>query len=1105
MQHSYHPWATFRARLPLLTLAAGLFIGAPAAAQQAGTLDASFGTGGRVLGTFLSTSGSDVAKDVIVQPDGKIVVAGQTNAGAELARFNADGTPDTSFGTGGKASYAFGAVTVGSLTSTLPSRPRTLQRLANGQYYLVGRTGSAGFVARIQPDGTLDATFGTGGVVKMQPGSHGQTTYDLGLQSSGKVVLFNTVANNSSYSATINRHNTNGSQDLGFGPTGSVFITFLSNQPAIGGLHDAGLTAGKVLDNDQLLVAGMQFNAAYGYCVGLARLQANGALDTSFDTDGIATLPRTVGGSTVSTITYALAVQPDGKALVAGSYAVDGSNFGQCMVARFGTDGALDTSFGTGGIVTLSFPGKVGQTFTSLALQPDGKMVAAGYVQNSASNNSDTDFLLVRLNADGTPDSGFGTNGAALLNENTQDIFRTVALQANGAIVAVGYAASGGGTLSQGLSDGGSNGSYFNINDDYFNNPQNSQFGVYRFRGAATPLPPFTWTGAASAVWTDPANWSSNQVPGAADDATIPGGLTRYPVLSGNQAVRGLNLQTTATLTQNAGTLTVNGAFVSAGTFTQAGGTLALAGSSAQTLGAAARTTSLLNLQVGAAGAALSGPVQVRGLLTLQGNLTATFQQPLTLVSDANGTASVYNNGGAVLGPVTVQRYLSPGLNPGPGYRHLSSPVAVGGRVANLAPGTAVINPTYNSSANPALVTPFPTVFTYNEQRLTGSGATASFDYGWESPSALSEALVPGRGYTSNTAPATLTFDGQLTNGPVNIPLVRSAAGQGWNLVGNPYPSPLDWDQVVLPATIDGAAYVYRSTGPYTGGYQAYVNGVGAPGARVLAMGQAFFVRANTGTPTLALTNAARPTTLLNPALNRTLETRPLLALTVRGAGSSPAADDVFFVYQQAGATPGFDGRFDALKVQLNGGQQPSLYQQVGAEGLSIQGLPTGNQPLSLPLTVYAPQAGTYAFEATQLLNLPAAGTYLEDRQTGAWHELSQGAYSAQLAQGLTATRFVLHLHAARPLATAKQLSAALAVYPNPASGRQATVEASGLPAGPATLRLLNSLGQVVRAETLQVRGILRHELLLTGLAEGVYSLQLSTAAGTATQRLVVQ
>ncbi|MCC3156481.1 T9SS type A sorting domain-containing protein [Hymenobacter sp. 15J16-1T3B] len=620
-----------------------------------------------------------------------------------------------------------------------------------------------------------------------------------------------------------------------------------------------------------------------------------------------------------------------------------------------------------------------------------------------------------------------------------------------------------------------------------------------------------TWTGAVSTDWLTAGNWTAG-VPSATLSASIPAGLTRYPVLnaagSPPAAVLDLTLQTGASLALQSGQLNVYGSVVNHGTLTAGTAAVALLGPAAQTLSGSG-TTTWYDLTVGPAGATLSAPAQVQRVLTLNGNLTSNGN--LTLLSSAAGTALVVNNGGAVTGTATVQRYIDPALNAGPGYRHLAAPVS-GSTVADLATASfsPVVNPAYNTAPVPNNVTPFPTVFGYDEQRLTAASTLSSgFDYGWVSPSSTANALTVARGYTVNLAPQTVDFTGTLNNGPLSVSLTRGGtSNSGWHLLGNPYPSPLNWDALARPAGVDNALYVYRSSGPYTGSYQAYVNGVGPAGANRIPLGQGFFVRATTAA-TFAFSNAARMTSPLQDApVYRTQETRPLLALGVQQAG---APEDVLYVYQQAGATTGFDAAYDAVKVQFNGGSQPTLYHSTPTgESLAIQGLPAGPQPVDLPLAVYAPQAGSYTFTPRQLENFPAAAQLLlEDRQTGTWHDLRQGGYAAQLTTGLQPVRFVLHLYASRVTASQPaQLSAAtLQVFPNPATnGRHVTVSAAGLPGTQAELCLLNGLGQVVRRETVALSGrLLEHAFPLAQLPAGVYTLQVRTQAGMLTRKLVLQ
>ena len=510
----------------------------------------------------------------------------------------------------------------------------------------------------------------------------------------------------------------------------------------------------------------------------------------------------------------------------------------------------------------------------------------------------------------------------------------------------------------------------------------------------------------------------------------------------------------------------------------------------------------------------LDNDLSVARKLTLFGSLDPNGHA-VTLLSDATaGTALIENVNSqffSVLGPVTVQCAINPALNPGAGYRHLTAPVQ-GATVASLATtGFApMVNAAYNTSTTPTNVTPFPTVFGYNETRLPTSPATnlTAFDKGWESPAALTDALTVGRGYTVNIpASSKLSFTGLLTEGDVPLTLTRGAqADAGWNLIGNPYPAPISWRQAALPAGLDSAMYVYQSTGRYAGRYRSYVNGIGNS---VVALGQAFFVRVSqpNTTVTLTLTDDMRLTDF-DPvfAVQRRAETRPLVQLTL-GAASSGTADETY-VYFQAGATAGTDAGYDAVKLQPAGSGVPTLWTLAAGAEQAINGLPALSSRTVVPLGLSLPAAGNYTLEAAQLLNLSAAAVYLHDQQTGQLIDLRQQPRYAFVAGSLGRVdgRFTLRFEPLRPTASAVTLTAAsVQVYPNPAH-EQFTVQVPAVPgARQVRATLLNALGQVVREQTadLPTAG-LRLPVEVRGLKAGVYVLRLRAGQEELTKRVLI-
>jgi hypothetical protein len=626
--------------------------------------------------------------------------------------------------------------------------------------------------------------------------------------------------------------------------------------------------------------------------------------------------------------------------------------------------------------------------------------------------------------------------------------------------------------------------------------------------------PACQWTGAVSTAYDVAGNWNINSVPTAADDVLIPASAVRMPVLTTAQAAASFIVATGASLTvATSGELTLTGALQANGTC-QGPGAIRATGASLQTFGG---SSGLLigDLTVGPAGVALAGPLQVQRTLVLNGNLT-TNAQPCTLLSDAQGTAMVVNNGAALVnGTVRVQRYLDPSTNAGLGYRHFAAPVqsttfddlAVTGLFAPL------VNPNYNTVGNTA--TPFPTVFSYDESRI--SAATAlDFDRGRASPAATTSIMVPGQGYTVNmTGGLTVDFVGQLNNGAVSRGgLTRDTdPNSGWHLLGNPYPAPLDWNLVYPQATnLDDAVYVFKSTGTYTGSYAAYVNRIGTSSARYIGVGQAFFVRASTPAQPGAIpfNNAMRVTSYQNVAMQRVapgIDQRPQLRLELMGASQQK---EETYVYFEAGATAGFDRAYDAYKVP--GGDLLYLATGTGSPAFSINGLPALTAAgASVPLLTYVPQAGSYTLRVGELLNFnTSTSLWLEDRQSGMWHDLRQQPSLAFQASrpDAAATRFVLHIGQARVLATAAKLPAeAVQVYPNPASG-QLNVQLTTLPkeAPAAQLTLVNSMGQTVRQQEVALRsGTATASFDLSGLRAGVYTLRGTTATHAFTRSVVVK
>jgi hypothetical protein len=633
--------------------------------------------------------------------------------------------------------------------------------------------------------------------------------------------------------------------------------------------------------------------------------------------------------------------------------------------------------------------------------------------------------------------------------------------------------------------------------------------GAYEF--AALTI----WTGAASTDWTDAANWTAG-VPTATLDALVPVVSSgRYPAIaSGTATAQNLSINVGATLSQTGGTLSLTGMLTNNGTYQPTGGTLATSGSAGQLLGGI-NALALQNMSVGPAGATLAAPASFGRVLTLLGNLN-TDKRPLTLLSSvSNGVATdglVVNSGGVVLGTVTVQRAIDPGLNAGAGYRHYSAPVS-NTTVADLATGTftPTVNPAYNTAADPGAVTPFPTVYGYDDSRLALTNTMSDFDKGFVSPAALSDPLAVGRGYTVNISGNELVdFQGALTTGDQTLALPSSrprGSWGGWQLLGNPYPAPLDYSQVAAGdrTGLEDAIYVFGSTAQYAGQYRSYVNGVGNP---VLPLGQAFFARVAAGQASASLTfrNAQRLTAPNGTTFQRSApETRPLVQLTLQASGS-PLLDEAT-VYFERGATSGFEAAYDAEKLPNPTGLNLSTTSATRRFSINGQTELGQSQQRVVPLAVGVPRAGTYTLTAAQLLNLGTTSVYLRDVQLGTLTDLAQQPtyqFTVANATALNTTRFEL-VFGLQALSTASAaLANQVALYPNPAQ-KQANIELpASLSRQPVTAALVDGLGRVVRQQVLPA-GLAAHTLPLADVAPGVYSLRLTTELGVMVKKLLVE
>jgi len=381
-----------------------------------GTLDSGFDIGGKVMTAI--GSGNDYARAVAIQSDGKIVAAGYyygANNDFAVVRYNTDGTPDTTFGTGGKVTTDIGGSGDYAYAVAIQS---------DGKIVVAG-TSSNGTnndfaVVRYNTDGTLDTTFDTDGKVTTAIGGSYDSANAIAIQSDGKIVAAGTSFNGADDDFALVRYNTNGTLDTTFDTDGKVTT-------AIGGSYDYA-NAIAIQSDGKIVVAGSYYNGADDDFA-LVRYNTDGTLDTTFDTDGKVTTAIGSGSDSAN----AIAIQSEGKIVAAGYY-FNGTDF-DFAVVRYNIDGTLDTTFDTDGKVTTAI-GSGTDVARAIAIQSDGKIVAAGSYYNGADN----DFALVRYNTDGTLDTTFDTDGKVTTAIGSgSDSANAIAIQSDGKIVAAGY------------------------------------------------------------------------------------------------------------------------------------------------------------------------------------------------------------------------------------------------------------------------------------------------------------------------------------------------------------------------------------------------------------------------------------------------------------------------------------------------------------------------------------------------------------------------------------------------------------------------------------------------------------------------------------------
>ncbi|WP_294819573.1 T9SS type A sorting domain-containing protein [uncultured Flavobacterium sp.] len=460
-----------------------------------GTTDTSFGTNGKIAMAF--HPGFNIAKNIALQPDAKIIVVGYSRLSAaerndsNLARYQSNGALDMAFGNDGIVTPKFDATNDESSILLIQPDNKLIsigtKRNATENGYLFKNIA----LARHNSDGSLDSSFGNEGkVVPIFVQNNINKISQAVLQPDGKIVISNTYYNlytgDGLYHFELIRYTANGTIDMAFGtdgkvtidtepstmlvqPDGKIIILYVSHDSqnnatlflkryntngttdssfgnngltGIAGTFWTPITAA-IQPDGKIVVSSSSPNSDIAYGFALWRFNTNGSVDTTF-INSVAFVDN-------SSYANGIFIQADGKIIVTGkNFGYDsGTYFKQLVFARYNTDGSLDTGHGINGFVK-SYLGIDYQNYTeiqSVLLQPDGKLLAAvsKLEQFPANPNPNSyDFVIYRFNANGDYDNEFGLNGQVATSfHNKYDEAFSMVLQPDNKIVVAGATDTG--------------------------------------------------------------------------------------------------------------------------------------------------------------------------------------------------------------------------------------------------------------------------------------------------------------------------------------------------------------------------------------------------------------------------------------------------------------------------------------------------------------------------------------------------------------------------------------------------------------------------------------------------------------------------------------
>ncbi|MCW3078005.1 MAG: hypothetical protein JWO32_2614 [Bacteroidetes bacterium] len=465
--------------------------------------------------------------------------------------------------------------------------------------------------------------------------------------------------------------------------------------------------------------------------------------------------------------------------------------------------------------------------------------------------------------------------------------------------------------------------------------------------------------------------------------------------------------------------LTVKGNFINNGTFNSRSGLVYFNGTTPQTIGGTSVTDFNDITLSNSAGASLSGAENLLGTLTLTTGIFNTNAKVFTMVSTATACARIaqITGSGDITGNVTVQRFAPAGTT---GWSLFGTPISSPLTFADWNDDFGITCPTCPDGFPGS----FYSVYSYDETFPGLYDAAASYI----PVSNITDPLVSNKGYwvyfgngQYTTTDITIDVTGTVRKFNNTIPLnytnFGSPINDGWNLIHNPYPSPISWSALKgATPNIDNAIYVYNTDlNAGAGGFATYVNGVSSPAVgaggvgNTIPMSQAFYVH-STGPATLTAQEANKvagnPTYLKTNIINN--NAGPLVRIVLDGVYGF---NDETVLYLQPLATDTFDEGFDSYKMRGQDPYAPTIALEKGTDQFQINGVAPIAGNFSMPLKTLTGYAGTYTISAPSFTSFPhGACINLYDKFLNTTTDISTTPYVFNLADTTTVARFDVNI-----------------------------------------------------------------------------------------------